>query len=621
MMRTLGIISLIIYSLFYALPVFSQISGVVNQYSEVLSIDYSANSVEVANPATFTTSQRVLLIQMKGATMDESNTASFGDIINMNGAGQWEMATVCDVVGNDVLFSYAFNNTYSAANGRIQLVRVFTGTDETVTATLSAAPWNGTTGGVLAVELSGTLTLNADIDVSEQGFRGGEVYSTTYGCNIGQSTNYFYPFNAGAGRAAEKGEGITDFIANKEYGKGHQTTGGGGGNDHNAGGGGGANYAAGGLGGARVTAGLFCRGNNPGLGGEALSPYAYSIANNRVLMGGGGGAGEDNNSQAIDAGDGGGIVLIIADQIEGNGNFIRSNGGSVAIAGSDGGSGGGAGGTILLSTNGFGISALELEAIGGTGGSNNINCEGPGGGGAGGVIWTATATTGGVNTNVIGGAAGTATFCGATNGATAGGTGIVQNALTVPEEIVNLSPCVLNTSTKLFGESTLQNEVRLFWNQLPYTDVANIYLERQNHAGVFLRLSELGLDESEWIDARPETGENIYRLKFVNKDASLSYSNQTSIYVGVSSEIDLTLRPNPVNRTESLSVHYYLPRKGTVQLSVWDLPGRQILKQEIEGKAGENESFLQINSLPFGTYFIKVDFQGKSEIQKVFIRE
>lgn len=167
---------LLLCSLLYSLPTFSQISGVVNQYQEVLSMDYTLNSVEVANPAAFTTTDRVLLIQMKGASMDETNTPTFGDIINLNGAGLYEMGSVCDVVGNDILFSYAFENNYDPANGRVQLVRVYTGTDETVSATLSATPWNGTTGGVVAIELSGTLTLNADIDVSEQGFRGGTYF-------------------------------------------------------------------------------------------------------------------------------------------------------------------------------------------------------------------------------------------------------------------------------------------------------------------------------------------------------------------------------------------------------------------------------------------------------------
>ena len=45
--------------------------------------------------------------------------------------------------------------------------------DATVTAALGAAPWDGTVGGVLAFECLGTLTLNAEINVTGLGFSGG----------------------------------------------------------------------------------------------------------------------------------------------------------------------------------------------------------------------------------------------------------------------------------------------------------------------------------------------------------------------------------------------------------------------------------------------------------------
>ena len=438
-------------------PIFiqAQISGVVNQYTEVLSVDPVTNSVEVANPAMFATSDRVMLIQMKGAQMDESNAATFGDISNLNNAGSFEMATVCDVVGNDVLFSYEIENSYnpsSASNPRLQLVKVYSATDETVNATLTAPPWNGSTGGVLVLELSGTLTLNADIDLSGRGFRGAEAFSSTYGCSFAVSSNaFFYDFAGGVTRGAEKGEGISNFITNKEYGKGKQVSGGGGGNDHNAGGGGGANYGAGGNGGSRTTGLFSCKGDHPGLGGAALSGQGYSVANPRIFFGGGGGAGHDNNGDSDDAGDGGGIVIIIADQIEGNGNAILANGTDALVTGGDGAAGGGAGGSLLLSVNGYGSTALNLEARGGNGANTTINCEGPGGGGGGGAIWVSTALGGMVTTDVVGGNNGTATSCAATNGATSGGNGAILTSLTIPEEVVNTSSCVLNGSIELSG--------------------------------------------------------------------------------------------------------------------------------------------------------------------------
>ncbi|MCB0839778.1 MAG: hypothetical protein KDD99_24070, partial [Bacteroidetes bacterium] len=311
----------------------AQISGVINQYSEVISIDYANSSVEVADPGFFNVDDRVLLIQMKGAQMVTTNNSFFGDVSNINGAGIYEMATVCDVIGNDVSFQYGIHNTYNpnaVSSPRIQLVKVYSGTNETVSGTVTATPWNGATGGIVAIELTGTLTMNADIDVSEQGFRGGDQYDTPYECQwFTTHTSFFYGFNGGDLRAAKKGEGISEYISGMEYGKGAQVNGGGGGNDHNAGGGGGGNFGFGGNGGTRNAPGFFdCKGNHPGLGGEGLVAFGYSALNNHVFLGGGGGSGEDNNNESHNGGNGGGLVLIIADQIEGNANAIVSNGGT-----------------------------------------------------------------------------------------------------------------------------------------------------------------------------------------------------------------------------------------------------------------------------------------------------
>ena len=127
-----------------------------------------------------------------------------------------------------------------------------------------------------------------------------------------------------------------------------------------------------------------------------------------MSLGGGGGAGNDNDGESQDGAPGGGMVIILADQIEGNGFSISARGENAAAAAGDAGSGGGAGGSILLSTNGFGASSLNLDVSGGQGGNAGIaaNCLGPGGGGGGGLIRTATALTGNVTSNLTGGASG-----------------------------------------------------------------------------------------------------------------------------------------------------------------------------------------------------------------------
>ena len=55
---------------------------IINAYTEVLLLDECNNSIKVQNDSAFNVGDTVLLIQMKGAIIDTSNTAAFGTIID-----------------------------------------------------------------------------------------------------------------------------------------------------------------------------------------------------------------------------------------------------------------------------------------------------------------------------------------------------------------------------------------------------------------------------------------------------------------------------------------------------------------------------------------------------------
>lgn len=379
--------------LLFTLPVFSQymeIGGVINSYSKVLSVnenDY-ASLLDVADPSLFSSGDKVLLIQMKGAEIDTSNTESFGTITDLKSAGNYEYIIVKGVVGSIVIIDGKLKHPYDA-NGKVQLVKVPEFKNCIVTRTLTAKPWNGETGGVLVFHVENTLFLEADIDVSGKGFLGGHISNNPDGfCNV-NSSSFYYPLektdSLWTEGGAMKGEGIAELPPEMMAGKGALANGGGGGNKHNAGGGGGANYTAGGKGGDEIA---LCEVfGNGGAGGKAI-PFTE----NKVFMGGGGGCGDSNDGAGTAGANGGGIVLIQAAEIVGRRNSIKANGLSQtrqAKALGDGAGGGGAGGTVYLDVEKY-EDSLYVETIGGTGGSISENALvssfGPGGGGGGGVI-------------------------------------------------------------------------------------------------------------------------------------------------------------------------------------------------------------------------------------------
>lgn len=357
----------------------AQIAGVINQYTPVTAV--LCDHIEVQDASFLSVGDRVLIIQMKGADINTSNTAAFGTVTNYNNCGYYEFATVTSLSGNEVGFQYQLLHAYEVT-GKVQLIRVPQYTNVTVTNTLTAQDWNGNTGGVLVLEVSGTVTLNAPISVSGKGFRGSFASLNPDG-GCGNHSDYFYPVSSGFG--AEKGEGIAEVNNTMNGGRGALGNGGGGGNKHNTGGGGGSNGSRGGRGGDQA---LFC-GQQP-IGGEGGMALDYS--NGRLFMGGGGGSADFNDGVGSAGSNGGGIVIIRAATIQANTNaYIESCGGNVlAVSNSigDGAGGGGAGGTIALDVNVF-SGNLILRVDGGDGGNIQTSypsCFGPGGGGGTGAI-------------------------------------------------------------------------------------------------------------------------------------------------------------------------------------------------------------------------------------------
>nr|WP_294859888.1 PKD domain-containing protein [uncultured Fluviicola sp.] len=357
---------------------YAQISGVINQYTPV--IDISCSYVNVTDVSFLSVGDRVLIIQMKGSDINTSNTASFGSVIDYYNCGRYEFATVSSIFGNAVSFQYQLLHMYEVT-GSVQLIRVPQYTNITVTGTLTAQNWNGITGGVLAMEVSGTLTLNESISLNGKGFTG-SFSSTNPDGGCGNYANYFYPVASGYG--ALKGEGIAEVANNMNGGRGALANGGGGGNKQNTGGGGGANGSRGGRGGDQAG---FC-GQQP-IGGEGGVAMDYS--NGRLFMGGGGGSPDFNDWVGSPGGNGGGIVIIRAATIQSNNMFIESCGANVVANPNsigDGAGGGGAGGTIALDVNSF-SGQLILRVDGGDGGNIQTtypSCFGPGGGGGTGAI-------------------------------------------------------------------------------------------------------------------------------------------------------------------------------------------------------------------------------------------
>lgn len=378
------------------------LSGIINRYTAVSGIDSCLGRLSVSDTAGFRVGDAVLIFQMQGAAINTANNSGFGAIVSLNGAGRFEQNRIIGRAANALFFEKRFLFPYDPA-AKVQVVSFPHFQNAVVSDTLKAQKWNGQTGGIIALEVEGTLTLDAPVSANGAGFRGGAPYvDDDNNCNWLVPING-YVYNLNNWRAGPKGEGIALGVVNSESGRGPLANGGGGGNDHNSGGGGGGHFGKGGQGGSNDEPSAFgCDGYFPGLGGNSLS-----LGSGQLVFGGGGGSGHANNIALNAGGNGGGIILIKAGVISGSSLVIAANGLNGQTSNGDGGGGGGAGGSVWVHL-GSAVPNLQVSVQGGRGGStlnsNNNRCFGPGGGGGGGRIFSnvpVTANLAGGNPGLI----------------------------------------------------------------------------------------------------------------------------------------------------------------------------------------------------------------------------
>ena len=614
-------------------------SGIVNVYFKVTDFVPAYNGVRVQNITGLATGDRVMLIQMKGASINETNTSSFGNISSIGNAGKYEFATICSFLNDTVVFERELINTYDYTQA-VQLIYVPQYTDVTINGTLLAKEWDPVdgTGGVIAIEASGTITMNAAISADSAGYKGGLLFNNSVSSRCGSVSGYYFSTaqstDPGLG-GATKGEGVAAFITNKETGRGKQANGGGGGNVDNTGGGGGSNYGTGGDGGNRTNTTLgICNANTFGYGGLPLSSYGYSsvAADNRIFMGGGGGCGEMNNTAGTAGGDGGGIIFIKCNQLIANGFTISANGAQginpiqpvITEASGDGGGGGGGGGVVILDVASY-SGSLNVQANGANGSNAGFQnqCPGPGGGGGGGVIWysgtlpgTVTATAAGGANGIIKNAPAHNPPCeGLPNGATSGTNGMVQPGFQITEGAVyNCGGLLPASAIKEWYGKRVSDGVELNW-KLEQTDAIEIVsLEKRNVRGWFKTLKEYQSPADgafQYLDASNEFPVT-YRLLIRDKSGRTQYSSQ--LFFERQKAKRLNVYPNPV--ADELRIEIPVSTAGKTSVSVFDYTGKQVMRKEIMISRNQVTT-IPLGQLAAGTYTVQLFWKDELYIGKI----
>ncbi len=399
----------------------------VNRYSPVTNaLAPGTTTIVVPDSNPFFVGDLVLVLQVTGP----QPVPDGGGVISLDGTriARFEFGRIGSISNEtSVTLTAPLQKAFDAGRTQIVTVPEFTSVSLGAGRRIEGKPWDGQSGGVIAMLVTGAVNNNGAISADGLGFRGGSYVQDTSGTLACAAMDLAPP------QGAQRGEGVAAgrYGAN-ETGRGNVVGAGGGGVCLASGGGGGAQIGEGGRGGRSdgVLDAARSVGGNGGAG--VVSNFAKQL-----VFGSGGGAGHGDGSTGGIGGTGGGAVLIRAGNFLGGGSY-SANGTSGSSATGDGASGGGAGGTLQLRTVNT-LSCGSATANGGAGGDVGLPRRGPGGGGGGGRVLEESCDIS-CGMQASGGAAGVQTDANATDGvnygATAGSVGVATT-----------SPCFVTLNT------------------------------------------------------------------------------------------------------------------------------------------------------------------------------
>lgn len=154
-------------------PATSGYSQTINGYASVNSIAGSVLTISNVDESsgTFEDGDELIIIQIQDSVIGSNilNDSDFGKLGVISSAGLYEVATISshiEVAGTptSITLSGSLTNTYNLNNNSSVQIITFPelGSPNYVSGNISAKNWDGTTGGVVAFQVSGKLTIGGE---------------------------------------------------------------------------------------------------------------------------------------------------------------------------------------------------------------------------------------------------------------------------------------------------------------------------------------------------------------------------------------------------------------------------------------------------------------------------
>ncbi len=187
-----------------------------------------------------------------------------------------------------------------------------------------------------------------------------------------------------------------------------------------------------------------------------------------------------------------------------------------------------------------------------------------------------------------------------------------------------VDPTALPIDLISFTAENIDNKrVALKWLTATETDSDYFDLQRSLDGINFANIGKISAagnssvqQSYEFTDEEPAFGEIYYRLRQVDFDGSMTYSEIVQVKLD-RNYVTPNIYPNPVSNRQSLVIDFGDIPNSPVQINIVDMSGKQVYYREFA--AGQNRFDIPLNSLTKGMYIVNGQFDEYHFYKKLIV--
>ncbi len=180
---------------------------------------------------------------------------------------------------------------------------------------------------------------------------------------------------------------------------------------------------------------------------------------------------------------------------------------------------------------------------------------------------------------------------------------------------------------KTFNAKAINDDyVRLDWESLTEIDFDRYEIERAGSNGEFKKLFSLSGKgsatsgaEYKYIDEEPISGSGYYRLKLVDLDGEIGYSEIKEVRIDKTIS-NIKVYPNPTLNQGQIQIEFFSIANKQIEISILDIDGKEVYAKTITSAEGQNQLDLQSSLFSSGIYLLQLKDNLRAYTRKLVIR-